>query len=109
LSALDVSSERFRFDVQYYGGIGADYGLTYREGAGTTNNVNIGTRRGIGSPAPVGDWALRRQFTTGAELAIGFANALVWDLSGSDASSTLINFSLFQPLLRAAGRDRVME
>lgn len=109
LSALDVSSERFRFDVQYYGGYGADYTLNYREGAGTTNNLDIGTRRGIGAPTRVGDWELQRAFTTGGQLAVGVANALVWDLSGSDASSTLINFSLLQPLLRGAGRDRVLE
>ncbi|MBM4001511.1 MAG: hypothetical protein FJ297_18585 [Planctomycetes bacterium] len=49
--------------------------------------------------------------TTGADLTVGLANSLVWQLSGPDTNtaSTLLDFSLLQPLLRRAGRSRVME
>ena len=55
--------------------------------------------------------ALRRQFATGANLLVNFANEVVWNLSGPDTrtTSTVLDFTLLQPLLRGAGRDRIME
>ena len=47
----------------------------------------------------------------GAELVVGLANSLVWQFAGPDqyTANTLLNFSLMQPLLRAAGRKVVLE
>ncbi len=49
--------------------------------------------------------------TTGTELVVGLANSLVWQFAGPNSydATTLLDFALFQPLLRGAGRARVME
>ena len=54
---------------------------------------------------------MRRLFTSGGELVVGLANSIVWQFAGAntDNTTTLIDFSLVQPLLRAGGRERVME
>lgn len=109
LSALDVSSERFRFDTQFFGG--AETFLTAdgprRGGAGgSSTTVEVG-------PHSEGrrDLSMQRSFATGGELVVGVANSIVWELSGpnSQSASTIFDFTLLQPLLRGAGRDRVME
>ncbi|MCC9657488.1 hypothetical protein [Rhodopirellula halodulae] len=103
LSALDVSSQRFQFDTQYFAGLGASY---------AHNDRRFGALRDSDSIVALGgDAALTRNFTTGANLVVNFANEVVWNLSGTDtrATSTLIDFTLLQPLLRGAGRDRIME
>tara|TARA_R110002072_G_C7967834_1_gene534459 strand:- start:1170 stop:3917 length:2748 start_codon:yes stop_codon:yes gene_type:complete len=103
LSALDVSSQRFQFDTQYFAGAGASF---------TQNDRRFGAFRDSNSVTAVGgDVALRRQFATGANLLVNFANEVVWNLSGPDTrtTSTVLDFTLLQPLLRGAGRDRIME
>ncbi|MCR9207617.1 hypothetical protein [Rhodopirellula europaea] len=103
LSALDVSSQRFQFDTQYFAGAGASF---------TQNDQRFGAFRDSDSITSVGgDVALRRQFATGANLLVNFANEVVWNLSGPDTrtTSTVLDFTLLQPLLRGAGRDRIME
>lgn len=120
LSALDVSFERFRFDAQFFGG--SDIFLTAegkdRPGNGgnsqTTfvvsplrenNNITPGGRlRSTGLQA-------QRFTATGGELVVGVANSLVWQFAGPNdySSNTLLNFNLVQPLLRSAGRTRVLE
>ncbi len=105
LSALDVSSERFRFDTQYFGGYGVDYAAAGRaapgSGGSSSSFFDLSTR----------SVEARRFFTTGADLTVGLANSLVWQFSGPDthSASTLLDFTLLQPLLRRAGRNRVME
>jgi hypothetical protein len=102
LSAMDVSSERFRFDVQYFGGYGVDF-------------INSGPLTPGGPRSELGlstrGWQARRFFTTGAEAVVGFANSLVWQFSGPNtySANTLVDFNLVQPLLRQAGRARIME
>jgi hypothetical protein len=107
LSALDVSFERFRFDTQFFAGYGLDYTATGRDRPGSG-----GESRSI-FEAATGARGIRaeRLFATGGELVVGFANSLVWQFSGPDdyAGRTLIDFSLVQPLLRDAGRARVLE
>lgn len=110
LSALDVSTERFFLGNRLFGGYGASYTAdgALRRGAGgeSRSTVTAGTfsrgARGL---------ALERQFTNGAEMIIGFANSMTWQLSGPDTqtASSLLDFSLIQPLLRGGGRDIVME
>jgi len=48
---------------------------------------------------------LERRFATAGELLVGFANSMVWQFAGPDtnASVSILNFNLVQPLLRGAG------
>ena len=52
-----------------------------------------------------------KAFTTGGQFVVDFANQLVWQFSGQQQlyADTVLDFSLIQPLLRDAGRDRIME
>ena len=127
LSALDVTGERFALDTQFFGG----YGLAYAH-TGNVNPANIGrsgnqfvtngassrpesNRLTVGAASANGnnDSAFRftRRYATAADLAVGFANSFVFEFNGSDAnlSSSLVNFTLTQPLLRGAGRDIALE
>ncbi len=124
LSALDVSAERFRFDTQFFGGYqttGAvsDSGndltaSTYSTQIGRSGlpagGVAVGT---LGQAGGRGSNQLlaRRSFSTGADLAVGLANSLVWTFDGTNTftPTTLLNVGFIQPLLRRAGRDRIME
>lgn len=102
LSALDVSYQRFRFDVQFFGG-------------NTTFFDAQGSVWGGGSPKRFlqTDTALEMQKlgAAGSEMVVGVANSLVWQLAGPDDyhGVTLLDFSLVQPLLRAGGRAVVLE
>lgn len=109
LSALDVSFERFRFDSQFFAGyeVFGTFSGPVRAGRpeGSSilelNTFSTGRR----------DWAMQKLFPTGADLVVGFANSLVWQFAGPNdyQGNTLIDFALVQPLLRNAGRDRVLE
>ncbi len=108
LSALDVSFERFRFDSLFFGGYQTDYtasGPLSKEGARSTFTARTFSKEydnGI---------RMKKLGTTGTELMVNFANSLVWQFSGPDsyAASSVLDFNLIQPLLRFAGRARVME
>jgi DNA-binding MarR family transcriptional regulator len=124
LSALDVSVERFRFDSQFFAGYSVFGTWT---GPGVTGNsssvlqANTFTRglggtggapgTGVGTNAAGNQFAVNKAFTTGGSLLVDFANSLMWQVSGPDRfdPTTIINYSLVQPLLRGAGRDRVLE
>ena len=110
LSALDVSSERFFLGNQLFAGYSASYtadGSLRRGNGGTSRSTVTGA---TSSSGPRG-LALRRQFTNGADLIVGFANSMTWQLAGPDSqtATTLLDFSLIQPLLRGGGRDVIME
>lgn len=109
LSALDVSFERFRFDTQFFGGFGVFYTADGR--ARSTSGGESRSTLQVGTSAQRTGWTSNRLFATGAELAVGFANSLVWQFSGPDThtATTLLDFSLVQPLLRRAGRAVVLE
>ncbi len=110
LSALDVSFERFRFDGQYFAGQRAFYTADGAERSGgggqSSSQLAVGTystgQRGI---------AYQKAYTTGSSLVVGVANSLVWQFSGPNdyRGNTLLDFAFVQPLLRNAGRDRIME
>ncbi|HEY2413693.1 MAG TPA: TolC family protein [Pirellulaceae bacterium] len=131
LSALDVSIERFRFDSQFFAGYttfgtwggpaapAATRGsqltsstFTNRSGAVPLGNLTNSSTPGIlGAPGTSGMWSVNKAFTTGGQLVVNFANQLVWQFSGNDnfTPTTVLNFAMVQPLLRGAGRDRIME
>ncbi len=110
LSALDVSFERFRFDAQFFGGYSSFFtadGADRRGGGGeSSSELDIGLFS-LGQ-RPI---ALQKMGITGSTLVVGLANRLMWQFSGPDThtATTLLDFSLVQPLLRGAGRDRVLE
>lgn len=101
LSALDVTTERFRFDTQFFGGTDSTFRHLGRlRPGGESNTLTQDT-----------DFELRRRFATAGEMVVGFANQFVWQFAGPDTNSvfSLLNFSLVQPLLRGAGRDVALE
>jgi hypothetical protein len=110
LSALDVSTERFRFDTQFFGK-GSSGGSRF------FNQTNLGISGSESSSGDSFDLGIatgidaRRRLATAGELVIGFANTLVWQFSGADTNfaSSLINFTFVQPLLRAGGRQIALE
>lgn len=102
LSALDVSAERFRFDVQFFGG-------------NDTHFTHDGRLRGDGGETSTlrtdSDLRLEKRFATAAELLVSFANSFVWQFAGPDTSTafSLVSFNFIQPLLRAGGRHVALE
>ncbi len=111
LSALDVSSERFQFDTQFFGGLGTGYLLAGPDRGGTDTSVSLGQPNASGVPGARGNLLqMRRSFAWGGQLAANVANSIVWELSGPNTQSatTVLDFSILQPLLREAGRDVVL-
>jgi len=102
LSALDVTLQRFRFDAQFFGGNDTFFDAQGREFAGGSSQSILSTDT---------DVLMRKTFATGGEFVIGVANSLVWQFAGPDDynGTTLANFELVQPLLRAGGRAVVLE
>ncbi len=118
LSALDVSFERFRFDTQFFGGseillIAEGKDVPGNGGNSQTNFIVSPLSRGNSGPSRLGGtrFTAERLTATGGELVVGAANSLVWQFAGPDdyTSTTLLDFSLIQPLLRAGGRTQVLE
>lgn len=101
LSALDVSTERFAFDVQFYGG----------------NATGYRTIGPLGAGGPSTTWSTdtnlqaRKYFATAGQLVVGVANSIMWQFAGPDRyrNVSLVNFNLVQPLLRRAGRAWALE
>jgi len=102
LSALQVSLQRFRFQVQFFGG-----------------NDTFFTRRGpLGGRGPDSSTlqtstpiSARRLMATGTQLVVEVANSITWQFSGRDGYTavTPISLSIVQPLLRGAGRAVILE
>lgn len=104
LSALDVTFERFRFDAQFF-----------------FNNNTLFTT--VGPNRPVGgggsssvlttdtDFQVNKLYAGGGQLVVDFANSIVWQFAGADRNTNVsfLNFNFAQPLLRFAGRARVLE
>jgi hypothetical protein len=114
LSAIDVSTERFRLDTQFFTGLneGNGTGLRYqrfgdRGGLARRQNPSVESNRL--TVRPTAD--ISRRFATAGELVVGFANSFIWEFTGGDfnISSSLVNFSLVQPLLQGAGKDVGLE
>lgn len=119
LSSLDVSTERFRLQTQFFGGNDTTYD---HKGVGGGRGVSSSATRGaltfggtpnsanFAGPADVLNtttgFEIRRRLATAGELVVGFANSFMWQFAGPDQSATasLASFSFLQPLLRAGGR-----
>ena len=99
LSALDVTTERFRLDTQFFGGYDARY---HHDGSLKTDRLTVGADPTLQA---------QRKFATAGELLVGFANSFVVEFgeSGANFASSLANFSFVQPLLHSAGRDVALE
>ena len=99
LSALDVSAERFDFDSQLFAGSDGFYQASGRSSGQPRSRLSIDSEA-----------VARKSYVTGATLVSSFANALVWDFHGDNSQSvfSVLDFSLVQPLLRGAGRDRIL-
>lgn len=104
LSALDVSFERFRFDSQFFSSYDLFYDATGPKRLGNAGQSSSLLTQTYGVNA-------QRLTATGGELMVGFANTLMWQFAGPDTQNaqTIINFNFLQPLLRGAGRARVLE
>ena len=111
LSALDVSTERFRFDVQFFGGNDTTFQHVGRLTPGGGTNPGGAPRSETNTLSTDSDLLLRRRFSRAGELVVGFANSFVWQFAGPDTgtASSLLDFSLVQPLLRGAGQDVALE
>ena len=107
LSALDVSSERFLFDSQFFGGWRGQY--TNNGSARSTVSSQFDT--GTGNNLTGRTFTMRKRYASGADLLVGFANSFTWQVAGPDdySANSLLDFSLVQPLLRQGGRDVVLE
>ena len=101
LSALDVSTERFRFDVQLFGGndtVYANRGPLNAAGPSTTWST-------------ISDLRIRKYFASAGTLGVGLINSVMWQFAGPDKYNnvSLVNFNLVQPLLQRAGRSIALE
>lgn len=102
LSALDVTFERFRFDVQFFAGNDTFFTADgiQRTGGESSSLLTSDT-----------NFQARKLFASGGEAVVNLANSLVWQFSGPDtsAATTLLDFSMVQPLLRGGVKTRVLE
>jgi len=104
LSALDVTFERFEFSPQFALGTAGSW-----DGRG---QFRANAPRALQQVPVLTDGSVRWLTATGGELLAGFANSLVWNFDGDSvtrAASSVLNFSIVQPLLRFGGRARVLE
>jgi outer membrane protein TolC len=101
LAALPVTQERFGFAAQAFAAESV-----IREATGSQRPEGRGNRWRIGSEAGV-----TRQFATGAQLLVRFANQVVVDITGPKPHVSLSNLSLtfVQPFLRGGGYAVTLE
>jgi len=101
LTAMRVSQERFRYDVQFYGG---DSLLWDRRNRATSTRAATTLQNDVNLRA-------EKLLATGGEWVVGLANSVTWSFSGRHSweTSSLLNASLVQPLLRGASRKVVLE
>ena len=108
LSALDVSLERFGFDSQLFTGYNTFFTSQGRfRGAGGRSTSSVQSQIGANG----GGLNIQKLGITGTNFAVGLANTILFNFAGNNTQSatSLIDFSLIQPLLRGAGRERIME
>lgn len=104
LSALDVTFQRYRFDTHFFATHTTNFtaeGPLYDSNGGTPSNT-LAVRNSLEG---------EKLLASGGTLAAGLANSLVWQFAGPDqyANTSLLDFSLVQPLLRNGGRAVALE
>ncbi|HEV3002871.1 MAG TPA: hypothetical protein VGX78_00350, partial [Pirellulales bacterium] len=114
LSAIDVSTERFRFNTQLF----ANTGPTWLTG-GDKSSAARTVVPPFGAPfkshgstlTETTNFEATKKFATGGTLLVNFANSFVWQLAGPNTNTTnsLINLNLVQPLLQNGGRVITLE
>lgn len=102
LSALRVSLERFRFQIQFFGGNDTFFTRRGPLGGRGADSSSLQTSTTLGA---------RRLLATGTQLIVEAANSVTWQFSGRDGyvAVTPISLSVVQPLLRGAGRAVILE
>lgn len=103
LSALDLSEERYEFSPKLHlGSTGSrnEYGIKDRQGGEPKRNGKVDTRGGL---ALLGGW--------GTQLLADMVNTIIWDFDQPKlrTATSILNFSLVQPLMRFGGPARVLE
>lgn len=105
LSALDVTLERFQFAPQFT--------LDTAPAGNVEGRLHGATRpRAVQEGSILTDGSVRWMAATGGEFFARIANSLVWNWDGNTmtrAASSLIDFSIIQPLLRFGGREYILE
>ena len=112
LSALDVSFERFRFQVQYFGGNLTTMTSSGNEAEGILGRIEQGPRTSSNAVLDTESvFGFTRQFATGAQITASIANSMVWQFSGESQSfaTSVINWSFVQPMLRGGGKIVILE
>jgi len=118
LSSLDVSTERFRLQTQFFAGnstfynhrgpapSGSGVGNTAAGGASTYGGNPRSGVTGTDTLRTTTGLEARRRLATAGELVVGFANSFVWQFAGPDqsASASLASFAFLQPLLKNGGK-----
>ena len=101
LEALDLTLQRFEFDLQWIGGNDTTY-QHFGTLASATESDTLRTASNLG---------FSRNFSRGGQLVVDFANSFVWEFAGADSGRTSSNITvnLVQPLLRRAGREVRLE
>ena len=107
-SALDVSLERFGFDTQLFSGFN---NFLTTQGRLRNGNGRSSTTFQSQLGANGGGINFQRLGITGTNFAVGLANTILFNFAGNNTQSanSLVNFSVIQPLLRGAGRERILE
>lgn len=100
LQALNLSNDRFEFDTQWAGGLGAGFRATGSD-LGNQRRLDVTTSR----------LGLERNLASGGQFATGILNGLFWDFgsSGISGGSAALVTTFTQPLLRGAFRHVRLE
>ncbi|MBX9790039.1 MAG: hypothetical protein K2Y37_14065 [Pirellulales bacterium] len=110
LSALDVTFERFRFDVQFFGTQG---GGNFNQGENFQVLGPPAAGRAAGSSILTTTNALsaNRLLASGGQFTTEILNTFMWQFAGPNQSNplTIGSFGFVQPLLRLGSRAVVLE
>jgi len=102
LDALDLTFDRFQFQVRYLGIGGREptADATFNSIPRTQNSLTTNKRFGVSQLLPAG-----------GQMAVELANNTVWLFAGPNQTNTAstLSYSLVQPLLLGAGRKVVLE
>ncbi len=123
LSALDVAFERFRFDVQFFGGFSTlweHWGSEFRNrgirSLGPGRSSSLLTQRNYlargGSRTSGARAGIQKLLPAGGQFLVDFANTFIWQFSGTDSNvhaGSVLSFTFLQPILRSAGREVALE